>query len=692
MALALPNPASPNPSSASPASHARAHRRWQEGQDHARREHWPLAAQAFEQAAALHGDEAYALAAAHALIKAGRAADAVRRTRGLREIQPRSGLAYTLESHALLALSRAADAVECLRDLPADVPRDNEHHVSLAVALQRCHRHDEAIRAFFDALALKMDDAVSHFRLGMSFKDLGMKAEAAECVRTAVQLGLGSSDLAARAQLVFLEREACRWAAADETMAALRPAVRALPPDMALETGPFPHAVFVDDPLEQLKVARHYALHVARGVRPLPRRAARAHGGRLRIAYLSADFHQHATSQLMAQMLECHDRGTFEVTLLSTGPDDNSAMRGRIKAASEHFEDLRGRGFEAMAQRVRELGIDILVDLKGATYDTLLPVLAHRAAPLQVSWLGFPGTSGAPFIDYLIGDAVVTPLADAAHFSEQIAQMPFCYQPNDAQRGLPLASTRADWAVPEDALLLCAFHQSYKISAEVFDQWCGLLHALPGAVLWLLQWNTNVQAALTAAARERGIGPERLVFAPMLTQQGHLSRLACADIYLDAWPCNAHTTASEALWCGVPVVTVQGATFAQRVASSLLHAVGQGERVCDDVQGYARQAIALASDAPRRAVLREHLHAQRITSPLFDGAGFARDIEALYQRMWARAVAGLPPEHLPAQGRQTPRGSANNAAMPALIGLSRRGQPLKLPAPGCRPLLNKARR
>ena len=218
MSLQLPNPAPPGASRA----HARAHKLWQAGQSHARREQWPLAAQSFEQAAALHGDAAYALAATHALIKAGRAADAVGRARAIRAADPRAGIAYTLESHALLGLGRAEESVECLRTLPADVGRDLDHHVSLAVSLQRSRRHEEAIRSFFDALALKMDDALSHFRLGMSFKELGMKAEAAECVRTAVVLGLGSSDLAARAQLVFLEREACRWAAADEAMAGLR--------------------------------------------------------------------------------------------------------------------------------------------------------------------------------------------------------------------------------------------------------------------------------------------------------------------------------------------------------------------------------------------------------------------------------------------------------------------------------------
>jgi len=644
MALQLPTPAPPGPSRA----HSRAHRLWQAGQSHAQREHWPLAARSFEEAAALHGDTAYALAATHALIKAGRTADAVQRARAIRARDPRAGLAYTLESHALLGMGRAEESVATLRTLPADVQRDADHHVSLAVSLQRSRRHEEAIRSFFDALALKMDDALSHFRLGMSFKELGMKAEAAECVRTAVVLGLGSSEPAARAQLVFLEREACRWAAADDAMAGLRAAVRALPDDTPVETGPFPHAVLVDDPFEQLKVARHYALHVAALYPPLSRRVARSHDGRLRIGYLSADFHIHATSQLMAQMLECHDRSAFEVTLLSTGRDDKSAMRQRMVAASERFEDLHGQGFDAIARRARALEIDILVDLKGATHDTLMPVMAQRPAPLQVAWLGFPGTTGAPYIDYLIGDEVVTPLEDAAHYSERIAQMPHCYQPNDAQRALPAPSTRDAAGLAEDALVLCAFHQSYKISAEVFATWCDLLERLPGSVLWLLQWNANVQQSLTAAARERGIDVDRVVFAPLLPLEAHLARLACADLFLDAWPCNAHTTAGEALWVGVPVVTVQGRTFAQRVAASLLRTLGLDELIAADVPAYSALVMALAGDAPRRAALRDELVARRHRTPLFDGAAFAKDIEALYRRMWERAVAGQAPAHLPA--------------------------------------------
>ena len=645
MALSLPNPA--EPLAASPPQQ-RAHRKWRSGQGFAQREQWAQAALEFEQAYKMHDDAAYGLAAAHAFIRAGRSDVAAQRTQGLRRRRPALTLAYTIESHALLERGDPAAAVACLQALPADAPRDAPHWVALGVSLQRCHRHEEAIAAFMQALALKIDDPIVHFRLGMSFKDRGMKAEAAECVRTALLLGLDTSELAARAQLVFLEREACRWAPAAQELQRLRAAVQAAPLSAPVETGPFPHAVFVDDPLEQHKVARLYALHVANRVNPLPRRLAKGHEGRLRIGYLSADFHQHATSQLMVQMLECHDRSRYEVTLFSAGADDASTMRARMVAAGERFEDLRGLTHEAMAQRIRALDTDILVDVKGATYGTLMPVTAHRAAPVQVSWLGFPGTTGAPYVDYFIGDPIVTPLARAAHYSEKIAQLPNCYQPNDSRRALPAPSRRSDWGAPEGVPLLCAFHQSYKISEAVFDTWCEVLRAVPDAVLWLMRWNTNVQAALEAAAQARGITRERLCFAPMLPLDQHLSRLACADLYLDAWPCNAHTTAGEALWVGVPVVSVLGETFAQRVAPSLLHAVGLDGLVCDSPQAYVAQVQSLCADAPRRAQLRAHLVAQREASTLFDGARFARDIEALYDRMWARAVAGLPPEHLAA--------------------------------------------
>jgi len=661
MAITLPAPARAAAAAAGPSAQAqaKAQRCWRSGQEHAATGQWPAAASAYQRAAELVADPAYELAAAHALLKAQRPGDAAALALRLRQQHPGEALGWTLSAHALYVLGRDEEVLACVAAMPAGLVRQHLLIVLHALALQRLRRHLDALPVFFEALALKLDDAVTHFRLGMSFKEMGMKSEAAECVRTAVLLGLGASAVVGRALIAFFEREACNWQAADAALADVRTAVLEAPPNTPLETSPFTHVVLVDDPLEQLKATTHYALHVAQGIRPLPRVAARARqqqrsDARLKIGYLSADFHFHATSQLMVQMLEHHDRSRFEITLLSTGPDDGSPMRQRVKAAAEHFVDLRHVGFKPMAERIRALGIDILVDLKGGTSDTLFPALAYRPAPLQVAWLGFPGTSGAPFIDYLIGDEIVTPLEHAAHFSEKIAQLPGCYQPNDAQRALPRPTLSSDWGLPERAagtqgLVLCGFHQSYKISAEVFGTWCELLQALPGSVLWLLRWNKNVQATLERAAAERGIDPSRLVFAPVLKIEQHLSRLACADLFLDAWPCNAHTTAGEALWAGVPVVTLKGRAFVQRVAASLLHAVGLDELVCTDRAAYRDTALALARDDLRRSRLRAHLVQQRTGSPLFDGAGFAGRIEALYQRMWARVLKGEAPAALPAQ-------------------------------------------
>ena len=648
MPLQLPTPRAPH-AQGTPAPARRAYRLWQTGQGHAQHQRWGQAANAFASAHDLAPDPPYGLAAAHALICAGRAPQAVQRARATRQQFPDNALGYTLESHALLAMGRHAEAVQCLNQQPAHVARDVDHLRSLALALQRGQRHADAVPVFIQALSLKMTDAHLHFQLGMSFKDLGLKAEAAECVRTAIALGVGSSDMAARGQLWFLERESCRWPQAESAARDLHEIVRALPDGTPMEANPFTHATLADDPLQVLKVARHHALHAQRQCQPLPTRTAQAHAGRLRLGYLSADFHTHATSQLMVQLLEAHDRAAFEVHLFSTGPDDASALRGRIERACEHFVDLRGLPAPAMAERVRAAGIDILIDLKGATFDTLLPVLAHRPAPLQVTWLGFPGSTGAPFIDYLIGDPQVTPLAHADHFSEKIAQLPQCYQPNDAHREWPQPTPRAELGLPEFALVLCAFHQSYKISPAVFDTWCELLHELPQAVLWLLHWNTNVEQALRQAAAQRGIDSQRLHFAPVVPLTEHLARLASADLYLDAWPCNAHTTAGEALWMGVPVVTLTGPTFAQRVGASLLTSVGLPGLITHDVAAYRRRVVDLAAKPSELLALRLHLAQPWRTKPLFDGAQRARELEALLQRMWQRAVSGLPADHLEAQ-------------------------------------------
>jgi predicted O-linked N-acetylglucosamine transferase (SPINDLY family) len=369
-------------------------------------------------------------------------------------------------------------------------------------------------------------------------------------------------------------------------------------------------------------------------------------GRRLRLGMVSADFHQHATTILMAQLLEQLDPSRFEVHLYSHGPNDGSPMRQRIQAAAASFVEVKAMSDHDVAKKVMADGIDVLIDLKGHTSHSRLGIFAWRPAPIQVSYLGFPGSTGADYIDYMVGDDTVSPLAHAAHFSEKLALMPVSYQPNDRKRPLPQPDSRARHGLPEDALVLCGFNQPFKLSPEVIDTWSGLLHELPQAVLWLLRWNAECEAPLRAAFEARGIAPERIVFASAMKNAEHLSRFALADIYLDAWPCNGHTTVSDALWAGVPVVTLQGRTFVARVAASLLKAVGQPEGITHDVARYREQVLALAADPARRQALRAQLMGARQTAPLFDSERYARDFARLIEGMVARAEAGLAPDHL----------------------------------------------
>jgi hypothetical protein len=379
-------------------------------------------------------------------------------------------------------------------------------------------------------------------------------------------------------------------------------------------------------------------------VKPAQRKA-----GRVRIGYLSSDFHEHATSRLVAEMIERHDRSRFEVTLYSFGIDDASAMRRRMIGAGERFVDLREASSRAMADRIRADGIDILVDLKGYTFGARTAVFAYRPAPIQVNFLGFPGSLGAAFYDYVVTDPVVTPQSAAADYDEKFAFLPDCYQPNDSQRAVGAVPTRASCGLPEQGFVFCCFNNTYKITPDLFDRWCSLLRQVEGSVLWLLDANLQAKESLLREGAARGIAPERFVFAPKLASEEHLARLTLADLVLDTLPYNAHTTASDALWVGVPVVTCPGQTFAARVAASLLTAVGLTETIAASLDHYEAIALRLARDPAGLAALKARLAQARTASALFDSGRFAANLESLYQRMFDRWTAGAAPAHLPPQ-------------------------------------------
>ncbi|KAF0166933.1 MAG: hypothetical protein FD157_95 [Rhodocyclaceae bacterium] len=358
---------------------------------------------------------------------------------------------------------------------------------------------------------------------------------------------------------------------------------------------------------------------------------------RLRIAYLSADFHDHAVMRLLAGVLERHNHMDFEIHAFSYGGSDGGEMRRRIVAACDFFHDISVFSPESMAQSICAEKIDILIDLTGWTGNTKSAVLAFRPAPIQVNWLGYTGTIGSRRLaDYLIGDPVATPLADQDNFAEELILMPVCCQPNDASRRIGNVRTRAEEGLPESGFVFCCFSRPLKITPELFRCWCGLLAGTPGSVLWLLDANETAKENLATAATRHGIDASRLVFSVARAPDEHLARLSLADLALDTFPFGAHTTASDALWAGVPVVTRIGDTFPSRVTASMLNAIGLNGLVADSRENYCALALELACNAELLGSIRKRLELNRLSSPLFDTRGFAIELEALFRGMWRR--------------------------------------------------------
>lgn len=391
--------------------------------------------------------------------------------------------------------------------------------------------------------------------------------------------------------------------------------------------------------------AEQYRDWMERG--PVYQRPDVASRRRLRIGYLSGDLRDHATSRLAVGVFELHDREHFEVFALALAPRDDTPISHRLSIAFEHFVDLAKLSPGEAAQAISALRIDILVDMHGYTLMSRPEIPAQRPAPIQVSWLAFPGTMGAPFIDYLIADPWVIPTEQTAYYREAIAYLPECYQPRDRQGLRAPQPTRAQLGIPETAFIFCCFNNPAKISPPLFEQWCGLLRELPQAILWLFAPEDASRNHLRQAAIRYRVDPGRLIFAGHLPQDQHMARIALADLFLDTFPYNAHTTASDALWAGVPVLTLRGETFPARVAASLLHAVGLSDLVTTSQPDYRHMAFRLASQPGLLAGLRERLLAGIDRAPLFDTRGYTRALEALYLSMWRVFVAGEAPRMIP---------------------------------------------
>jgi predicted O-linked N-acetylglucosamine transferase (SPINDLY family) len=376
---------------------------------------------------------------------------------------------------------------------------------------------------------------------------------------------------------------------------------------------------------------------------PLWRGERYAHD-RIRIAYLSADFHDHAVMHLMAGLFEQHDRSQFDVVAVSFGPDPSTDTRARLKDAFERFIDVRHLRDDEIAKLLRDLETDIAIDLKGFTDDARTGIFAFRPAPIQVNYLGYPGTMGAPYIDYIIVDPIVVPHDQRLAYAEKIVYLPHCYQVNDAKRLIAERTpTRSEATLPETGFVFCSFNNNYKITPTMFDVWMRLLRDIDGSVLWLFEGNAAAPVNLRREAANRGVAPERLVFAPKVPLADHLARHRLADLFLDTQPWNAHTTASDALWAGLPLLTCIGTTFAGRVAASLLEAVGLPELVTRTLSEYQTLALQLAGEPSLLAGIKQRLSDNRHVFPLFNTDRSRRHIEAAYSEMYARHRRGEAP-------------------------------------------------
>jgi protein O-GlcNAc transferase len=600
---------------------------------------------------------------AMALRALGRSAEAIASYRKALSLRPDLAETHFALGNTLASLGRHAEAAASFQAALAAKPDFAEASNNLGIALGCLGRADSAIAAFRRAIAIKPDHAGAHNNLGNALASLGKPQAAIASFRRTLALtpnradvhsnmgnallglhrydeALGSFRKAlefdplhpnAFSQRAHVARLMCDWTEGDAIEADFVRNVM----ERALPFVPFPFLSIADDPEAQLRCAHQYWAH--RKVVSAPRsiRAA-ASLPRLRLGYISADFASHPVASLTARMFELHDRRHFEVHAFAHGRNDKSAMRRRIEKAFDGFHDVWQVGDDEVARQIRACNIDVLIDLTGHTSGGRLEILALRPAPVQVHYLGYPGTLGVDFVDYTLVDRFVAPPGMKEHFSEQLVSLPDCFQINDPQRMISERQfTRAECELPERGFVFCSFNHSYKINPPMFDIWCRLLRGLPGSVLWMSKVNRWAEVNLRREVEARGIDAARLIFAPRLDSQAeHLARYRLADLFLDTLPYNAHTTASDALWVGLPVLTCAGRSLAARVAGSLLHTVGLPELVAETLTEYESLALRLARNPKQLAALRQKLARNVPAAPLFDAERTTRQIEAAYLQMW----------------------------------------------------------
>ena len=556
-------------------------------------------------------------------------------------LDPGNAAAHMNRGNALRNLQQPNEAIESYdRAIALDAGFADAFY-NRGVALGDLNRHQDAIDSLDRAIALQSDSAGSHHNRGVAQGNLRQYQAAIESYDKALQLDPGYPFLPGTR--LHTRMLICDWQDAEQQIAQL--AAKIERNEQAIL--PFPVLALIDSPAVQRHATEIWINATRPEDRTLGELAKRAKRERIRIGYFSADLRDHAIGYLTAGLFEAHDRERFDLVGFSFGPDNDDDTRKRIAAALGRFVDISKHSDREVAELARSLEIDIAVDLTGLTQGNRVEIFAHRAAPLQVNYLGYPGTMAAPYMDYLIADNTLIPQSSRSHYSEKIVYLPHSYQANDAKRHIAdNIFTRGKLGLPETGFVFCCFNNNYKITPHGFDGMMRILQQVDGSVLWLLEDNATAAANLRKQAAVRGVDASRLVFAQRLPMGEHLARQRAADLFLDTLPYNAHTTASDALWAGLPVLTRQGEAFAARVAASLLKAIDMPELITTSGEAFESLAVELALTPDKLKKVREKLARNRLTTPLFDTARFARHMENAYTQMYERYHAGLAPDHI----------------------------------------------
>lgn len=571
------------------------------------------------------------------LLKAGKFEQALEELKQAVALNPNMPTIWNNLGLTHKALNQSSDAIDCFQKA-IDLDRESVSGWSnLGIVYLNLNNYARASECFDQALAHDPENISALINKGLAMEKLGRLEQAIEHLDKAYALSPNHDWL--QGARLHTHMAACDWREYN-TIPQLIERVR---------TGekaamPFTLIGLPVEAQDQLICAKTYVQDRCPAM-PSPGRTA-ASNDKIRIAYISSDFYDHATTQLLAGVIENHDRSTFEISAFSFSPNDNSAARERIvKAFGDNFYDVNNLSNTQIAQMLADKSIDIAIDLKGMTQGNRLGIFAHRAAPIQIGYLGYPATSGADFIDYFIADHVTITPDIRASFSEKIVYMPHTYQPNDSNRPVAdNAGQRQDHDLPADGFVFCAFNSTYKITPENFAVWMEILKSVDKSILWLIDGGSLQQQNLRAAATTHGVDPARLIFAKKKPAPEHLARHRHADLFLDNLPCNAHTTAADALWAGLPLLTCAGNSFTGRVASSLLNAAGLQELITTSWDDYKQKAIALAHDPAMLAALKNKAQLGRTSSALFDTKRYTKNLEQAFRVMWQRQKDSLPPQ------------------------------------------------